>query len=100
MVRAVAGEVLAMGPAAVAIGKARRLRRESELEANVRELCGVLSLPGRASDVVESVALRFGRERPGRRTVPRWVHEDQCRKKPDDERRGVRNGDRSPSRRW
>src|SRR2546423_1359559 len=68
----VAGE-----PRPTTFGQARRLRRGGELEAGVRELFGVLSLPGSTSDVVEGVALRFGRERSRRRTVSRRVHADQ-----------------------
>src|SRR6266403_3555734 len=95
MVRAAGGEVRALEFAAAEIGEASRVRREGELEADVRELLGVLSLPGGASDVIEGFALRFGGERSDGRAVSRRVHEDQQGEEPDDEWRGVCDGNRS-----
>src|SRR3954454_2985949 len=100
MGRPASREIFRMELTEAPIVQTRRLRSKSELEADVRELCRVLPLPGGASDVIESVALRFGGERSHGRTVPRRVHEDQCGEKPDDERRRLRAGHRSTSRKW
>src|SRR4051794_25749631 len=100
MVRAVAWKICELGFAAVAFGEARRLRRESKLEADVRELRRVLPLSWRASDAVQSIALRLSGERSRGRTVSRGIHEDQRGKEPDDERRGLRDGDLAPPQRW
>ena len=51
MVRAVGGEVFALEHVDLAPGKTDRVRRAGQLEADVRELFGVLSLPGRASEL-------------------------------------------------
>src|SRR6476646_1391297 len=98
MVHTAEGEVCGMEFAQVAICQARRVRREGELEADVRELLGVLSLPGSASDVVEGFALRFGRERSRGRPVSGRVHEDQQGEKFDDEWGGVCVTDRARAR--
>ena len=46
MVRAVGREVFALESAELALGKTDRIRRAGELETDLRELFGVLSLPG------------------------------------------------------
>src|SRR5581483_5221769 len=74
----------------LARGQTNRVRRARELETHVRELFRVLPLPRRASAIAKSFALRFGGERFDRRSVPRRLHEDERRQKPDDERQCVR----------
>src|SRR5205085_3987185 len=90
MVCAIGRKIFALEHVDLAAGQADRVRRESELEVDVRELFGVLSLPGCPSAVAESLTLRFGPERPARRTIPRRVHEDQSRQKSDHDRKCVR----------
>ena len=63
LVRAVEGKILPLEHAETCAGETDRVRREGQLEVDVRKLFGVLSLPGRASAVAESFALRFGGER-------------------------------------
>ena len=57
MVRAVEREVFALEHVDLAPGKTDRVRRAGQLEADVRELFGVLSLSGRAPDAGESLAI-------------------------------------------
>src|SRR5438874_12387607 len=95
MVRAVEGKVFALEHVDLATSEADRVRRPRKLEVDVRELFGVLSLPGRASAVAKSFTLRFSGERSCGRTVPRRVHEDQSRQKPDHEWKRVRVTDRA-----
>src|SRR4029077_354312 len=100
MVRAVKGKIFALEHVDLATGETDRLRRAGELEVDVRKLFGVLSLPGCASTVAESFAVRFGRERSARRTFPRRIYEDQSGQEPDHERKrlcSVRRRDREPS---
>ena len=97
MVRAAKRKILALEHVDLARGETDRIRRESELEVNVRKLFRVLPLPGRASAVTESFTIRFGRERSARRPVPWRLHENQCRQKFNHERqhlRGIRRQDR------
>ena len=77
MVRAVEREIFALEYADLAPGETDRVRRAGQLEVDVRELFGVLSLPRGASAARETFAVRFGGERSERRAVSRRVHEDQ-----------------------
>src|SRR5438552_17830357 len=100
MVRAVEWEVFALEHVDLAPGETERVRRASQLEVNVRELFGVLPLPGCASAITESFTVRFGGERSARRAVPRRIYEDQSWQEPDHERkrlRSVRRQDREYS---
>src|SRR4051812_36619062 len=90
MVRSAKRKIFALEHVDPATGETHRVRRARELEVNVRKLFGVLPLPGRASAVAESFALRFGGERSARRSVSRRLHEDQSRKKSDHDRKGMR----------
>src|SRR5260370_21771475 len=73
-----------------ALGETDRVRRGGKLEVDLRELFGVLSLPGCAPDALEGVSVRFGGERSVRRAVPWWVHVDQERRGSNDERQSLR----------
>ena len=86
MVCAVGRKIFSLEFGEAAVGETDRVRRAGQLEVDVRKLFGVLSLPGRASDVIESFALRFCGERSRRRAIPRRVHVDQQRQEPDHER--------------
>src|SRR6266480_1727341 len=100
MVRAAEREVFALEHVDLATGKTDRVRCASQLEVDVRELFGVLSLPRCTSAITESFTVRFGGERSARRTVPRRIYEDQSWQEPDHERkrlRSVRRQDRESS---
>src|SRR5512133_193702 len=100
MVLAVEGKILTLEHVDLAAGETDRLRRARQLEVDVRKLFGVLSLPRCASTVAESFAVRFGRERSARRTLPGRIYEDQSGQEPDHERKRlcrVRWQDREPS---
>src|SRR5438477_2345382 len=100
MVRAAEREVFALEHVDLATGKTDRVRCASQLEVDVRELFGVLSLPRCTSAITESFTSRFGGERSARRTLPRWIYEDQSGQKPDHERKrlcGLRRQDRESS---
>src|SRR5438445_12144383 len=100
MVRAAEREVFALEHVDLATRETDRVRRAGQLEVDVRELFGVLSLPRCASAITESFTVRFGGERSARRTVPWRVYENQSGQEPDYERkrlRSVRRQDRESS---
>src|SRR4029453_8277572 len=83
-------EVFKLEFADAALSESDQLRRAGELEADVRKLLGMLSLPGSASGALEIIAVRLGRERSDRRTVPGRIYSDQERQQPDHQRQILR----------
>src|SRR4026208_1153389 len=86
MVRTAGRKILSLEFAEAALGETNRLRRAGELEADLRKLFGVLSLPGSASSALEIIAVRLGGERSDRRTFPGGIHADYQGQQPDHER--------------
>ena len=61
-VSAIGRKIQPLESAAAAFGQAHGVRRAGQLEANLRELFGVLSLSAGASGTIQADALRFSGE--------------------------------------